>query len=183
MIRTVALIAGVGVALWPLTSSAQEVGAGPGSPDSNRMVAAEQAYARANATAQNTVYETGDWVKAAELFVEAADLMPVDDPRWFVASLNAAQIYHSLGEDRKSTRILVNAGERAQQSGQIVRAAQGFGLAAGIFAQMGQGTEALVYVGRAQLLASSPHITPSERASILGRFTTNPDGTIQTVGR
>jgi hypothetical protein len=182
-IRCIGLASGLAVALWPFALAAQEVPSGPGSPDSDRMVRAVQTYDWASSIAQHTAFGAAEWTKAAELFTESAKLLPVDDPRWFVASVSAAQIYHSLGEKRKAVGILVTTGERAHEVGQIVNAAEAFGLAAGIYSEMGRAAEALDFAGRSQLLASSPHITMSERTEILRKFSWQPEGAIQTVGR
>ncbi len=75
-------------------------------------------YERATA-----LYEQAKWIEAAELHREAAESMPKNDPNAYLQYDRAGRLYFYGGEYGNSRKMMENAAEIAEATGDMVSAA------------------------------------------------------------
>lgn len=126
------------------------------------------------AKAEQYLPDRGKWNQAAELYRQAAALRPAGDALAIADLKSAARLAFYRGKDRQAIRDLEKAGQRALDIGDVVAAANAFADAAWIAGKDGNGARAKALMERAQLLALSPLISPTDRAELESRFETGP---------
>lgn len=127
------------------------------------------------AEAEGYMTDMNKWTRAADLYRQAAALRGAGDVIAIADLKTAARLEFYRGHEGTAMRDLENAGERALAMGDVVAAANAFVDAAWIASAEGRGTKAREFADKAQLLALSPLISPSDREELEARLvTTSP---------
>lgn len=110
------------------------------------------------------------WSDVATSLEKAAALRSADDRRGVSDLVMAAGAHWSAGKVDAAYRTFVAAGERALAVGSVYTAAYAFLMGAVAANEVRGGAAALELKTRAELLASSPHMTPPQRDRIFAQF-------------
>jgi len=119
--------------------------------------------------AETQVRLNGDWMRAAELMVDAATSRPKCDPRRFEAWRLAAKYYQFAGKHGEASRASYEAGKQGVRTGDPAAAATAFIEAATFALEAHDRAMARCAARRAAVLAESPLLTPIQRIAIRGR--------------
>jgi hypothetical protein len=110
------------------------------------------------------------WGDAADLYVAAAQLRADDDPQAQRDLFVAANMFNTIGDTEEAIAALESAGARAVASGDVVRAAEMFAVAALVAQRAGLRIDQRRLGYKSAQLANSPELTSTERTQILSRF-------------
>jgi len=112
-----------------------------------------------------------DLVKAAERYVESAELRPYGDARAYVALNRAGQFFFHAGKATASSRAFAAAGVRGLETGQVYEAAMAFVNAAEQGQQYRWGNSLVLdYMRIARRLSESPVLTEGQREQLRDRM-------------
>ncbi|HSM37210.1 MAG TPA: hypothetical protein VK837_12490 [Longimicrobiales bacterium] len=113
----------------------------------------------------------GEWEAVGRLFVEEAELRPAADPSAVDLMIVAANLFYAADLPMRAREVLEAAGDRAEASGDLVRAARAY-LDAATIAE-GEGHEGAVrdLVERAKGLTESPLLSEEQKERIRQRIT------------
>ena len=70
-----------------------------------------------------TMYQAGDWEEAAQLYRDAAEGMPENDPNSYLTFDQAARLYFYAGEYGEARQMMEEAASVAEATGDMVAAA------------------------------------------------------------
>jgi len=70
-----------------------------------------------------TMYQAGDWEEAAQLYRDAAEGMPENDPNSYLTFDQAARLYFYAGEYGEARQMMEEAASVAEATGDMVSAA------------------------------------------------------------
>jgi hypothetical protein len=116
------------------------------------------------------------WETAADLHKQAADNLPRNDAGQFFGYSRAAILYFHAGEFDDARRVMEDAAEVAEATGDVFTAANTFVDAAFIAIAEGYAGKKREFVRAARELADSEGITAEERSGILIRIDGAPAG-------
>jgi hypothetical protein len=117
---------------------------------------------------------THRWRDAAQLHRQAAALRPAGDPLGFRCLTVAGQLSFASNDLSSAQRDMVAAAEQALARGDIEKAAHAYADAAWVAKERKNPGKAWTLGSQAEVLASSPLLSATQRASILQRFV-HPD--------
>ena len=69
------------------------------------------------------LYESGQWEEAAELYRDAAQAMPENDPNSYITFDQSARLYFYAGEYSEARKMMEDAAKVAKATGDLVSAA------------------------------------------------------------
>ena len=107
---------------------------------------------------------------AAKLHERSAELRDASDPQAASCLRTAAFLRYYAGGRRASADLMEKAAERAAEIGDVARAADSYVDAAYIAQELRESDRARSFARRAELLANSPLISETQRASIRARI-------------
>ena len=110
------------------------------------------------------------WKEAARLFERAATLRAPDDAAAIYEQSLAGQLMYYVGSLSSSQANLAGAAERALRVGRVLEAAQLYLRAAFVARERGEAPDAARFARSAKQLASSPHLSETQRQGILSRI-------------
>jgi hypothetical protein len=125
------------------------------------------------------------WRDAARLHRESAALRGPDDPRGYRCLTTAANLSYVVNDLASAQRDKEAAAAQAMARGDVEKAAQSYADAAWLANQRKRPSEVRTYAQQAEVLASSPLLTVSQRDGILRRFvhTTAPGAELAADAR
>lgn len=100
--------------------------------------------------------DRSQWKEAAEMFEEAAGLLPCHDARIYQGLFQSAEIAHSFGDISKAHRLMRQAAEHAMHVGDLENAVNAYVQAAFLAADLGDRDRTVTHVAMAEDLAHSP---------------------------
>ena len=127
---------------------------------------AEELEAQAHEVLRD-IRQTG---KAAKLLRKAAALRPVGDPIAVKDLTAAGQLSYYAGDLRLAETTFKKAADAALRIGDVLTTAHALIDVAHVAIELRDASSALTSVERAQLLASSPHLSQSDRMRLMGRL-------------
>ena len=110
------------------------------------------------------------WSKAADLFLESAELRPCHDPKIFAGMREAAQIHYYLGHLDESLKTMKRAAAHAMLVGDVANAAGAYLDAAVLAAESGDRYLSEAYLARSEDLSSSKLLDPAQKAALKTRL-------------
>lgn len=108
--------------------------------------------------------------RAAQLYRQAADLRPADDPRRVTNLRHAARMNFYAGRVEAAIRDAHDASQAALRQGDLMEAAHAYLDAAWLAAGEGQVERAEGWVEEARILATSPLLAEAQQEEILSRM-------------
>ena len=118
-------------------------------------------------------YEDNDWSKigtAAKLREQAADLRDDSDVLKSASLYWAARDHYYAQNTSKSRDLMVEAGQRALDVGDVIAAASAFTDAAYISADLKDVASTKLYATKARMLANSPMLSQTQKDDVLSRL-------------
>jgi hypothetical protein len=113
---------------------------------------------------------THRWRDAASLHRQAAALRPAGDPLGFRCLTVAAHLSFASNDLSSAQSDMVAAAEQALARGDVEKAAHAYADAAWVAKERKNPGQVWTLGGRAEILASSPLLSATQRATILQRF-------------
>jgi len=150
----------------PVSAEAAQLSTCPDRPTD--VVRAEAMYAEAH----DLLRRSDDLEHAARLLERSAVLRPRCDGRVFDSLRMAARLYQYAGDMDQARATMLRAAEHGVWTGNVLAAAHAFVDAASLAAEDGDPLAANVAADRADLLSSSPLLSPVQRMYIRGRIDT-----------
>lgn len=119
----------------------------------------------------NTYLDVPDkWSQVARALEQAAQLRGAEDPQAIKDLMFSANVRLQVGDHVRAQQQFVQAAEWALAMGDVEKAAHGFTRAAVIAVELKDVSYAHQLCDRAEKLARSPLLTPSQRDAILRQF-------------
>ena len=117
-----------------------------------------------------------DWVKAAKLRVESADLRGCSDPEVFPSLYRAAKVFYEDGKIGEARDAFDRAASHALHTGDVMNAADAYIALAWIARDRGEAELQHSYLAKAQDLSCSPLLTAEQVAVIHERINDKVNG-------
>ncbi len=132
------------------------------------VVKADALHKKADALLATT--QRRHWTEVAKLLERAASLRPTEDPLAVNEQVVAGQLFHYNGSLERAQANFESAAHQALATGRLADAADAYVTAAIVAKTRGQMQQAMELGRKAELLARSPHLTPTECNCILERI-------------
>jgi hypothetical protein len=118
--------------------------------------------------------EAGRWRDAARVYRRSAAFRAAEDPRGSKCLTEAAALAYAAGDRSAARTDLAHAAERALARGDLRAAALAYLDAAWIAQEQGKPRQVYEFGHRAEILATSPLLSESDRGAILQRIERAP---------
>ena len=113
---------------------------------------------------------TDQFAKAARLYQRSAEARAPGDTATPTCLRTAAYLFYYSGDSRAGADLMEKAAQKSVEHGDVVHAANAYIDAAFIAAEIRQSDRALEFGRRAELLATSPLLSDSQRDALRGRM-------------
>jgi len=113
--------------------------------------------------------DAGEWVRAAEMYLESAERRPYGDVQAYLALNRAATIFARAGMTKAAREAHAAAGARALECGRVYDAGLAFANAAELSQERRESRLALDYLHMAHRLSESPLLSGEEQRRIRTR--------------
>lgn len=125
----------------------------------------------------------GRWRDAARMYRRSAEYRAAEDPLGSKCLSKAAALAYATGDRSGARTDMANSAERALARGDLRAAAMAYLDAAWIAQEQKRPSQVWELGHRAEILASSPLISESDRGTILQRIERAPNGTQLVIGK
>jgi tetratricopeptide (TPR) repeat protein len=130
----------------------------------------------AKAVALEKSSDRADWVKAARLRVESAELRGCSDPEVFTSLYMAGRTFQQDGKLLEAEDALKRAADHALHTGDVMNAADTYITLAWLAHERGEAEVQHTYLAKAQDLSCSPLLSDEQVASINERIVDKVNG-------
>jgi len=145
------------------------------------IVSTDKADSLHNAAVQDA--QTGRWRQAASLYRRSAEFRAVEDPLGSYCLTQAAAVAYAAGDRSAARNDMAHAAERALARGDIKSAAMAYLDAAWIAQEQKKQDQVWNLGHRAEILATSPLLSETDRSAIQRRIERVPEGTQLVIGK
>jgi hypothetical protein len=125
----------------------------------------------------------GRYLDAARLYRRSAEFRAAEDPMGVQCLTEAAALAYAAGDRSGARTDMAHAAARAMAKGDLRAAALAYLDAAWIAQEQGKPRQVWEFGHRAEILATSPLLSESDRDRILQRIERAPGGTQLVIGR